>query len=134
MHLKSWNFNRVDIYSNLLLTNPIPLIFYSVRTKESFAARVITKKRKFDSISSTIGELGWRTMDKKPFAHRVNQIHKYLQGNTPQYLTETLTISNNVHQNRTRQSNELHSPLAKTNSMKRAFNTWDLLTLIICLT
>ena len=53
---------------------------------QNFAARVITKKRKYDSISSTICELGWLTMDKRRFVHRVNQIHKYLQGNAPQYL------------------------------------------------
>ena len=60
-------------------------------------------------------------MDKRRFVHRLNQIHKYLQGNAPQYLTETLTINNNVHQYCTRQSKELHLPLAKTNNIKRAF-------------
>ena len=58
-------------------------------------------------------------MDKRRFVHRVSQIHKCLQGNAPQCLTETLTINSNVHQCCTRQSNELHLPIAKTNSMKR---------------
>ena len=90
-------------------------------SSQNFAARFVTKKRKYDGISSTIGELGWLTMGKRRFVHRVNQIHKCLQRNAPQYLTETLTINNNVHQYRTHQSNELHFPLAKTNSMKRTF-------------
>ena len=60
-------------------------------------------------------------MDKRRSVHRVNQIHKCLHGNAPQYLTETLIINSNVHQYSTRQSNELHLPLAKTNSMKRTF-------------
>ena len=49
-------------------------------------------------------------------------VHQYCTRQyAPQYLTETLTINSNVHQYCTRQSNELHLPLAKTNSMKKTF-------------
>ena len=92
-----------------------------VQRSPHFAARVITHKQKYDSISPTISELGSLTMDKRRFVHRVNQICKCLQGNAPQYLTETLTINSNFRQYGTCHSNELHLPLAKTNSMKRAF-------------
>ena len=108
-------------YCDIVYGNACKKELQRVQRSQNFAARVVTKKRKYDSISSTISELGWLTMDKRRFVHRVNQIHKCLQGNAPQYLTETLTINSNIHQYCTRQSNELHLPLAKTNSMKRTF-------------
>lgn len=108
-------------YCDVVYGNACKKELQRVQRSQNFAARVVTKKQKYDSISSTISELGWQTMDKRRFVHRVNQIHKCLQGNAPQYLTETLTINSNVHQYCTRQSNELHLPSVKNNSMKRTF-------------
>ena len=36
-----------------------------VRRLDNFAARVVTKKLKYDNISTIIKELGWLTMDKR---------------------------------------------------------------------
>ena len=121
------------MYCDIVYGNACKKELQRVQRSQNFAARVITKKRKYGSISSTIRELGWLTMDNRRFVHRLNQIHKYLQGNAPQYLTETLTINDHVHLYCTRQSNELHLPLTKTNSMKRTFQYMGSADLILCL-
>ena len=89
-------------YCDLVYGNVCKKELEKVQRSQNFTARVVTKKQKNDSISSTISDLGWLTMDKRQFVHRVNQIRKCLQGNTMQ-------------------SNALHLPSARTHSMKKTF-------------
>ena len=66
-------------YCDIVYGNACKKELQRVQRSQNFAARVITKKRKYDSIPSTIREPSWLTMDKRRFVHRVNQIHKCLQ-------------------------------------------------------
>ena len=108
-------------YCDIVYGNACKKELQRVQRSQNCAARVVTKTRKYDSISLTISELGWLTMEKRRFVHRVNQIHTCLQGNASQYLTDTLTLTSNVHHYCAHQLNQLHVPSAKTNSMKRTF-------------
>ena len=70
-------------YFDIVYGNACKKELQRVQRSQNFAARVVTKKGEYDSISSTISELGWLAMDKRRFVHRVNQIHKCFQGNAP---------------------------------------------------
>ena len=72
-------------YCHIVYGNACKKELQRVQRSQNFAARVATKKQKYDSISSIISELGWLTMDNLRLVHRVNHIHKSLQGNAPQY-------------------------------------------------
>ena len=108
-------------YCDLVYGNACKKELHRVQRSQNFTARVFSKKHKYDSVSSTLSELGWLTMDKRRFVRRLNQIHKCLQRNAPQYLREALTISNKVRQYCTCQTNGLHLLSAKTNRTKRTF-------------
>ena len=68
-------------YCDIFYGNACKKELQRVQRSQNFAARVVKKRRKYDSISSTISELGWLTMDKRRFVNRVSQIHKCLQEN-----------------------------------------------------
>ena len=52
-------------YCDIIYENVCKKKLPRVQRSQDFAAREITHKQKYDSISPTIGELGWLTMDKR---------------------------------------------------------------------
>ena len=52
-------------YCDIVYGNDCKKELQRVQRSQNFAARFFTEKRKYDSISLTISELGWLTMDKR---------------------------------------------------------------------
>ena len=56
-------------YCDIIHGNACKKELQIVHRSQDFAARVVKKKRQYDSISSTINDLGLLTMDKRRFTH-----------------------------------------------------------------
>ena len=78
---------------------------------QNFAARIMTGKRKYDHISSSIKGLGWMTV----------QNHLQYRHMIPKDLSSKLSQKSQVHRYRTRQHDDLNVARCRTALAQRAF-------------
>lgn len=108
---------------------------------QNFAARIMTDKRKYDHISSTICRLGWMRVENHLKYRDMVQIFKCKNQLAPTYLSSKLTTRSQVHKYQTRQHKDLNvarcrTTLAQRSFFTRATKTWNSLpnTVKSCIT
>ena len=81
----------------------------------NFAARVLSGRRKYDSISDVVRMLGWLKADELITYHRVVTIHRLLTGDVPMPLVTTIgPTARHQHDHNTRTADLLSVPHIRT--------------------
>lgn len=86
-----------------------------------FAARVISGRRKFDHISDVIKHLGWLSAENTIIRNDICLLHTIIINSKPEVIRSKLSYNYERVSRDTRQTNQLHLPLAHTNHLKRSF-------------
>ena len=88
---------------------------------QNFAARIISGKRKFDHISSTIKDLGWLSVQDMLAYRDAQMVYKIINGSVPLYLKNFVKRRSDVHNRSTRNSHNLDIPKCRTSFAQRSF-------------
>lgn len=88
---------------------------------QNFAARIISGKRKFDHISSTIKDLGWLSVQDMLAYRDAQMVYKIINGSVPLYLKNFVKRRSDVHYRSTRNSHNLDIPKCRTSFAQRSF-------------
>ena len=88
---------------------------------QNFAARIVSGKRKFDHISSTIKDLGWLTVKNMLLYRDAQMAYKIMNGSVPSYLSGLLTRRSSIHCLNTRNRQDLNIPKCRTSLAQRSF-------------
>ena len=82
--------SRLD-YGNALLYNVNSSIIARLQRVQNTAARLITRKKKFDSITPALMQLHWIPVQYRPIYKILLYVFKALHGKAPAYLEELIT-------------------------------------------
>ena len=108
------------------LFGEVPLIKENIRKLQlvqNFAARIISGKRKFDHISSTIKDLvGWLSVQDMLAYRDAQMVYKIINGSVPLYLKNFVKRRSDVH-NRSTLSNNVRESTS-LNTFKQSLKTW----------
>ena len=87
----------------------------------NFCARVLTGKRKFDRISSTLRSLGWLSADQLRDFHTVTVLRRVLVTSQPEELAALFVRNSELHSRDTRCSYMLCPPRIRSEMGRRRF-------------
>ena len=88
---------------------------------QNFAARVISGRRKFDHISDVLESLEWLPVSSLLDLNDMCLLHRVLSTGEPEVLRHDLLCNSDVSERKTRQSNHLYVPRARTSLGQRTF-------------
>ena len=91
-------------YGDIIYVNASQSALNKIQKCQNFAARVITRTRKYDHISPVLKRLEWLTMEARRFQHRVLLVRKCVRKEVPPYLQEMFIKNNQIHCYETRQT------------------------------
>ena len=88
---------------------------------QNFAARVISGRRKYEHISDVIRDLAWLPIGSLVDMSDMCLLHRVIRTSEPEMLRRTICYNREVAERRTRQSDHLYIPRARTNLGQRRF-------------
>ena len=88
---------------------------------QNFAARVISGRRKFEHISDVIQRLGWLPVGSLVDMNDMCLLHSVIRTGEPEVLRQGIYYNREVADRRTRQSDHLYIPRARSNVGQRTF-------------
>ena len=88
---------------------------------QNFAARIITRSRKFDRITPVLKELKWLSVQSMLIYRDCVLVFKCLRGFAPDYLAKMFKKRSEIHNKDTRNKNKMDIPRYRTAAGQRTF-------------
>ena len=88
---------------------------------QSFAARILTGKRKYDHILPSLKGLSWLPINEMLQLRDVTIVYKCLHCLAPNYLETKLVKRSTIYRSNTRQKNNINIVLKRTSTAQRSF-------------
>ena len=108
-------------YCDLVYGNAAQCVLSKLQKSQNFAARIVTGVRKYDHVSPALVRLNWVPLKERRLEHRLNFMHKCVNGAAPVYLSDCFRRNDEIHSYNTRSSLSLTMPRAMSNSGQRKF-------------
>ena len=105
-----------SIYSGLPTSTIKPL-----QRIQNFAAKVVLKRRKFDSASQALRDLHWLPVGRRADFKLITIVHKALHGKAPLYIAERLHVQSSTGNRCTRSSADQATKLVVPFNKKKTF-------------
>ena len=109
-------------YCSTIWSNTSAKNIKKLQTVQNFAARIITKVRKFDHITPSLQELNWLPIELLLLYRDTIMAYKCFNNLAPSYLTEKFVKRSDIHNRPTRYHDSLDIPSFKTSSGQRTFH------------
>ena len=87
---------------------------------QNFAARIVSRTRKFDHVTPILKQLQWLPIIKQLAVRDAAMVFKCLNRLAPPYLCQKFKTRAEVHNCNTRNRDRLHIPLCRTAAGQRA--------------
>ena len=87
---------------------------------QNFAARIVSRTRKFDHVTPILKQLQWLPIIKQLAVRDAAMVFKCLNRLAPPYLCQKFKTRSEVHNCNTRNRDRLHIPLCRTAAGQRA--------------
>ena len=108
-------------YCDLVYGNAAQCVLSKLQKSQNFAARIVTGVRKYDHVSPALVRLNWVPLKERRLEHRLNFMHKCVNGAAPVYLSDCFRRNDEIHSYNTRNRLLLTLPRALSNSGQRNF-------------
>ena len=87
----------------------------------NFAVKILTRKRRYDHISSILKDLRWLTVKEMLQLRNVIMVYKCQHGLVSDYVVSKLVKHSNIHNYNTRQIDNINIEFRRTSIAKRSF-------------
>ena len=121
-----WNLSETYIlsqfnYGDIILQGVNKQLIYKIQKIQNSCVRFSFGLRKYDHISSTRKSNNILTMQDRSLLHSLTLMFKITKNIAPNYLTNRITYSNNLHNYNTRRRNYIVPPFARSTIRSLSF-------------
>lgn len=109
-------------YSDVLLSNCSNMDAYELEKVQYEAARIVTGATKLVSIEKLLKEVGWETLEKRRYNHRLILFYKMINNLVPSYLSELVpTTVGDTTRYSLRNAGDIQTFNTRTNHFQKSF-------------
>ena len=84
-------------YCDLVCGNATRCVLSKLQKSQNFAARILTGVRKYDRVFPALVRLNWVPLKERSLEHRLNFMHKCVNGAAPAYLSDCFGRNDKIH-------------------------------------